>query len=112
MFKVTKNRVVWWPVTIHEPREDGCGKVNKIKVKLKYQLVNKELAQEVKSSPDDEVEEKLIASILGWEGFADEDGNELVFNEANLHDVLQIPYAERAIAFGLLDASRGAVAKN
>lgn len=112
MFKVTKNRVVWWPVTIHEPREDGSGKTNKIRVKIKYQLVGKDLARAVRDTPDEDVEERLVENILDWEGFADEDGNELTFNPQNLRDVMQIPYAERAIALGLFDASRGAVAKN
>lgn len=112
MFKVTKKRVVWWPVTIHEPRDDGTGKTNKLKVKIKYELVDKAGAREVDSLPPEEAEAKLVERILDWEGFADEDGNELPFNQENLADVMGILYAERAIAFGLLDASRGAAAKN
>lgn len=102
-FRLNGERVVWWPVTINVPIDDG--KVDPQKARLRLKLVDTDQFGGGKSA--------LIRDhVLDWDGFEDESGSALPFNTENLERVLNKPYASEAIGLALFEASRGAPAKN
>lgn len=114
MFKVVKERLVWWPVVWDVP-VDG-GKVEQTQFKMKFRMVdltqlNALVAQIDKLERDDaalvdqwlNIVQKISAD---WEGVAGEDDEVLAFTPDNVRLLLSIPGTFNAI-FG---AYRGFIA--
>ena len=117
MFKLAKERIVTWPVTIRIPSADGSGKTEDHEAKVKYLLLTKDDMKQVAANALDEKKmfEVYRRHIVGWEPFAtDADtGAPIEYSEANLRALIKIPYIDRALVDGLMQASNGrAAAKN
>jgi len=111
MFKFANKRRVLWPVTISVPTDDGSGEIKEHTVKVQFELLTRTEAKAIQEEPEDG-ESVLPDKVKGWEGIADEDGNDIEFSSGTLKALLDVPYIERAFAIGLLQASNGAPAKN
>jgi hypothetical protein len=111
MFRYAKQRKVLWPVTINAPSEDGSGTIESAEIKLLYELMRRSEAVEIENDID-KAQQVLPSKIHGWEGVADEDGEDIPFSSDALAALLDVPYIERAFAIGLIQASNGAPAKN
>lgn len=133
MFRFAKRREVLWPVTIDVPSDDGSGRVDEVCVRIRYRLLTQsELADRVREGLEAAGQignlEALLATlspgalekrledlrehITGWEDIGDEDGQQMPFSAEALDALLDVPYFRAAAEQGLLDASRGAPAKN
>jgi hypothetical protein len=135
MFKFAMERQVLWPVTINVPIDGG--ETQEMEIRVRYRLLtqdemtaraHEDLAAARAASTDQSPIEGLLAAIepeglkkrldqlkaciTGWEGIADAEGNPLPFTATNLEAVLNVPYLRTPIASGLMEASRGAPAKN
>lgn len=105
MFKVLKNRVLWWPV-IWEMPVDG-GKTETAKFEAQFRLVDLgelrtllfDIEQAENSDTDyiDRCREIVSRFTLNWRGIADADGKEMEFSAANLTGLLSIPIVFSAI---------------
>lgn len=135
MFKFAKKRVVLWPTEIPVPMDDGTGRVDTVTARVRYQLLTQEELEtfaleelrDIASTQDldatlaslsDAAREKrrqrLKEHVVGWEeaDFVDERGTPMEVNDANLDSLLSISYLRAAFQAGLVQASRGAPAKN
>lgn len=111
MFQFASQKQVLWPVTISSPSADGSGTIDSIEIKVFFELMTRSEARVIQDDID-QAQHVLPNKIKGWEGIVNGDGSALPFTEDNLSAILDVPYIERAIAIGLIQASNGAPAKN
>lgn len=111
MFKFAKQKRVLWPVWISEPCDDGSGNTEDREIKILFELMTRSEAREVEADLD-KANDVLPAKIKGWEGIVNEKGDPVPFQPDNLAALLDVPYIERALAIGLIQASNGAPGKN
>lgn len=132
LLRVAKNREVLWPIKVSVPIDGG--KLEEVSAKVRYKLLNQDEMGEWASAEmemlrdSDDIEKalarispqalaerraKLAERITGWEEIVDDDSGEPIpFSHETLLDLLTAPYIYAGFHRGLLDASRGAVAKN
>lgn len=111
MFKFAKQKRVLWPVWISEPADDGSGSTDDKQIKVLFELMTRSEARNVEADLD-KANDVLPAKIKAWEGIVDDCGEPVPFSPGNLAAILDVPYIERALAIGLIQASNGAPAKN
>lgn len=92
MARLTSKKVVWFPIP---GDEDGAklqilhlkpGDVQAIEAKTSRWLgrsQNKEFVTELELKPTEQLKLTRLAAIVGWEGFYDEAGVELICTDAN-----------------------------
>jgi hypothetical protein len=110
MFKLARKREVLWPVTIQTARDGG--ETDEHEINLRFQLLTNSELSSVSKMTDEESGELLRSKIKGWSEVFDEDGNALEFSEANLAACLDLPEFSFPASIALVQASRGARAKN
>lgn len=110
MFKLAQQNEVLWPVTVQVPQDGGTTKA--VEISVRYRLLTKTDARDMKAMDDAASEQALLSHITGWEGVADMAGNPVPFTPDNLAALVEHDYVARAIVLGLYQASKGAPAKN
>lgn len=112
MFKFAHKRQVWWPVAIKAPKDDGSGDCEEHVIKVLYELMTITESRQQESLTPEEQSAVLRDKVKGWQDVCDAAGEPIDFSHDTLAAVLDVPYIERAIALGLLQATIGAPAKN
>lgn len=113
MFKLASKRVVWWPVDVHQPRDDGSGEVDTFSIKVQFELLSTEEMRRSRLGTYEEDVALLKQKARGWENVGDGDGNPIPFSAAALEQALDVPYFRGALVLALIDASSGrAASKN
>ena len=116
MLKIIDNPEIWWPVTVAQPRSDGSGRMDKLRIEVLYRpLRRSEAAQLIPADKDDWSQaerdeytlERISEHILDWRGDVDVD-----FSEDSLSIALDTPYIADALIRGLRECSEGGRAKN
>lgn len=107
MFKLKKNRQVWWPVTINVPADGG--RIIPCETQVQFNLLEQHEFDEYAEQSDEAALEAIMAN---WKGFADEQGEPLPFNRETLLAVLAHQYVRIAIFTAYNQACIGAAAKN
>lgn len=120
MLRISKDRVVLWPVSVSLPADGGP---ERVEIKVRYRLLTRSdmdgVAERLRAraAEGDQViiglvDDLLADRVLGWEGIEGEDGQPLAYSPEAVRALLDLPYLREAIESGLYAASRGAVAKN
>lgn len=130
MFRYIKDPVIWWPVTIRVPVDDG---VEAQTCRVKYRLLtsdemterSRDLLTVLQASNDiDKVmgmlsqeelakrRKDLMDKIVDYDIVDAETDAPLPFTRENLEALLKLPFVVAAFAEGLNDASQGAAIKN
>lgn len=135
MYKLTTKRIILWPVPLRMLREDGSGTVDETQVRIRYLLLTQEELDEysreaieaiakygnvehaLEAMTPGEIEKRkkwLKHHILGWADgeIANENGEPLEGTQENIDALLSVPYLRQDLVNGLIEASRGAPAKN
>jgi len=107
MFKLKKENVVWWPVTISEPTDNG--EVIEHKCHMLFELVTQNQFDELADKGDREL---LAVLVKGWKEILDVDEHPLTFSKEHLDALLQLPYVRASILRAYMQAMSGAPAKN
>lgn len=110
MFKFAEKRLVLWPITVQVPRADAAGEFQEFEAKLLYEVLNMDQIDEMARGEYGVTE--IGARIHGWEDIVDEHDEPLVFSAETRAAMIRDPYFFRAAVRGLVDASKGASAKN
>ena len=133
MFKLSKERKVWWPVklvTTNEAGEQttvtfrglfGLLKADEL-LALRAEPLRKLLAGAGTAAPDaliaqleaDEraFTDRVAAHVHDWRGIVDDNGDELAFSAEALRALLEWQDMRQAFGVALREASTGAAAKN
>lgn len=119
MFKLVKERLVWWPVTVAIPADDGDVEEQSFSLKFRVRDVdgNRELlASAPAMTPSDGGEKPLSESYAefveqlatDWKDVeAEKDGDKLAFNRSNLVQVMKVPGAFMAVLEAYRSCSLG-----
>lgn len=117
MFKLVKERQVWWPVTVAIPADDGNVDEQTFSLKFRVRDVdgNRELLASAPAMASGDAEEKPLsetyADFVGqlatdWKDVEDEHAP-LAFNHSNLVDVMNVPGAFMAVLEAYRSCSLG-----
>jgi hypothetical protein len=109
MFKVARKRTVKWPVTVSIPQDQG--KTTKATFTAEFELLDQQRIDDIVMGRDPEQPDLLAAALIGWEGVADEAGNELPFTPENKRALLEITYVRTAILVAHAQLHRGEAAR-
>jgi len=117
MFKLVKERLVWWPVTVAIPADDGDVEEQSFSLKFRVRDVdgNRELLASAPAMTASDAGEKPLsetyAEFVGqlatdWKDVEDEHAP-LAFNHSNLVDVMKVPGAFMAVLEAYRSCSLG-----
>lgn len=111
MFKLTKNPVYTWPVTVSIP-QDG-GKFLKATFTAEFRgLSQPEIDAAVQAGRDGDTDLELCSQcLLGWKGVQDEDGQEKLFSDAAKAELLAVPYVRNAVVQAFFDSLTGGASR-
>lgn len=108
MFKVVKERLVWWPVVWDVP-VDG-GKVEQAEIKMQFRLFDLDQLNTLLATIDklEQDEAAIVDQWLNivqriasnWQGVVGDDDKDLDFNPDNVRALLSIPGTFNAIFAG------------
>lgn len=114
MFKVVKERLVWWPVVWDVP-VDG-GKVEQAEIKVRFRLIDLSQLGAITAEIDalDRSDEKVVDRqcrvvmqlATDWEGVVDASDTAMPFSEENVRALMSIP----ALFGAFIQSYRGCVA--
>lgn len=107
--KVKRVESLLWPVTAEVPREDGSGKTEKQKFKVRYTYLPVTQREEMLKKIAEGDAGQIRDHVLGFEGIEDEDGP---LGLEALDMLMDIPYYAMAINEGFINCQVGAAAKN
>ncbi len=119
MFKVVKERLVWWPVTVSVPADDGNVEQQSFTLRFRVRDVdgNRELLANAPAiGPGDAGEKPLSESYAefveqlatDWKDVESEDGGgTLTFNRSNLIQVMKVPGAFMSVLEAYRSCSLG-----
>lgn len=134
MFKLSKERKVWWPVKL--PVGNDAGEISHVLVRVLFRLLKADdmlalrtgtlaMAQETAqgngidtivdriNASEREHTERLRAHVCDWRGVVDADtGDDVPFTPETLAMALEYADVRQAMSSGLREASMGAPAKN
>lgn len=122
MFKMTKSASYYWPVAFTTPADGG--KFEKQTFDAQFKRITQSRFQELlgisaaANEEADEQKEKMTDSLfvrevtVGWRGINDDAGNEIVFSEGALADILEVPGVARAMVMAYVESFSGAKIKN
>ncbi|MBE0627984.1 MAG: hypothetical protein IH603_00030 [Burkholderia vietnamiensis] len=101
-------KLVWFPVTIHEPR-DGGGAIDH-KVKVQYEIISEaEKDQEIREGGDEGFLERVVRD---WKEFMDQNGAPVACTPESRADFFDISYVRIAVVNGYFVAQTGGRRKN
>jgi hypothetical protein len=109
MFKVSKNRVIEWPVIINAPVAGGG--VSKHKVVIQFEDIPQSEQEDIynKGGNDRDLMRRVVK---GWEPgqFKDESDSDIIFSEDNLNMLLEAAYVCSALTAAYLELHNGRAA--
>ncbi len=105
MFKIEKQKEIFWPVTVSAPRDGGS--TTKATFTGRFRVMPSTEFSAIYSNGG--TDEDLIRNVLtGWnDDLCDESGSPLAFNDENLNMIVSIPYIRAAIVAAYLELSIG-----
>jgi hypothetical protein len=121
MFRLAKDRIVLWPVTLVVPADGGP---QLVPVQVAYRLLTSadehvwRDALEAAITSDQREADRLVATLLeqrvtGWSDIVDDaDGQPIPYSSEALASLLDLPYVRDGLLLGLFSASHGAAPKN
>lgn len=120
MFRIQTEREGVFPVYLPVARGDGSGKVDKVPLKLKFRLLDKETAKSLRELVDggdmestESVSTDLLKRVTGWEDVGDAEGEALPFSPLALEMLCNAyPNATTVITSAIIAASLGQETKN
>jgi hypothetical protein len=104
MFRIAKERSVWWPVDVREPIDGGDYETRRFTARLR--LLDLDRLAELK--PD----EMLLEVLLDWTDVGDETGVALTYSEATRDRLIADPHVRAALLRAYAETVAGAKAKN
>lgn len=119
MFKLVKERLVWWPVTVAIPADDGEVEEQSFSLKFRVRDVdgNRELLASAPAMTASDAGEKPLSESYAefveqlatdWKDVeAEKDGDKLAFNRSNLVQVMKVPGAFMAVLEAYRSCSLG-----
>ena len=119
MFKLVKERLVWWPVTVAIPADDGEVEEQSFSLKFRVRDVdgNRELLASAPAMTASDAGEKPLSETYAefveqlatdWKDVeAEKDGDKLAFNRSNLVQVMKVPGAFMAVLEAYRSCSLG-----
>lgn len=119
MFKLVKERLVWWPVTVAIPADDGDVEEQSFSLKFRVRDVdgNRELLASAPAMTASDAGEKPLSESYAefveqlatdWKDVeAEKDGDKLAFNRSNLVQVMKVPGAFMAVLEAYRSCSLG-----
>jgi len=107
MFQLKEKNVVWWPVVISEPVNDG--QVVEHGCSMELEILTQAQYDELALKGDIAVIRK---ALRGWRDVSGVDGQALAFNEDNVEALLALPFVRRCILNAYHSAAVGAPVKN
>ncbi|WP_066279858.1 phage tail assembly chaperone [Blastomonas sp. CCH1-A6] len=119
MFKLVKERLVWWPVTVAIPADDGDVEEQSFSLKFRVRDVdgNRELLASAPAMTASDAGEKPLSETYAefveqlatdWKDVeAEKDGDKLAFNRSNLVQVMKVPGAFMAVLEAYRSCSLG-----
>ena len=119
MFKVVKERLVWWPVTVAVPADDGNVEEQSFKMRFRVRDVdgNRELLASTPAIGPDDADEKPLSESYAefveqlatdWKDVEDEErGGQLGFNRQHLIMVMKVPGAFMSVLEAYRSCSLG-----
>lgn len=119
-FRVKKQNLFWWPVTVQVPSDETPGAYDECGFEVRFEAIGKTEARKM----DDETRaagtaeaveladvKLLVRVIKDWKGVEGEDGKDLAFTEDNLLAALEQTWTRRAIYAAYADAVSGKAAR-
>lgn len=117
MFKVVKERLVWWPVTVAVPADDGNVEEQSFSLRFRVRDVdgNRDLLANAPAIGPNDAGEKPLSETYAefveqlatdWKEVEDEHAP-LAFNHNNLVDVMKVPGAFMAVLEAYRSCSLG-----
>lgn len=101
-------KLVWWPVTIHEPR-DGGGAIDH-KVRVQYEILEEtEKDQEIADGGDKGFLNRVVHD---WKDFMEEDGTQIPCTPETRYDFFETSWIRRAVVETYFVAAAGGRRKN
>lgn len=114
MFKVVKERLVWWPVVWDVP-VDG-GKVEQAEFKVRFRLIDisdlnkwlRDIDQEQANEREfvDQCVDIVKRIATDWEGVVDADDKAIEFSDPGIRTLMSVP----AVFSAIINAYRGCLA--
>lgn len=117
MFTIRKDRKVWWPVIINEPRDDGSGETEEVTFEAQISLLKRSDWKRLENQRSDRKQDKIAEQILldhihNWRnGPVNEAGDQVPFSRDTLQSLLDDPLVIGALVNALIRASSGLAAR-
>lgn len=101
-------KLVWWPVSIQEPRDGGTAVIHKVEVQ--YEIVSE-------SEKDALIDEGgdpgfLHRVVHDWKGFQEEDKTPIACTQASRDEFFEISWVKTGLLHGYFKAAVGGKRKN
>ena len=106
MFKLTEQQEYWWPVTVSFPKD---GSFTKHTFTALFRVIP---TTQVADLARDDPRKILADALIGWKDIVDDDHNEIPYSEEVRDQLLDNPFATRALAEALANSVSGRREKN
>ena len=101
-------KLVWWPVTIQEPKDGGGATFNKVQVQ--YELLPESEKDQIIADSGDMA--FLHRVVHDWKDFLEEDGSAIACSQESRAEFFEVSHVKAAIIAGYFSAIVGGKRKN
>jgi len=107
MFKLKKENVVWWPIVISQPADEG--KVDEFECDVQYEILPQDEYDELSAKGDTAL---LMRVVRNWRGLGDDKGENLTTDDDSKKAMFAFGFVRTSFLKGYWSCCSGAPAKN